>query len=341
MSGISNVEGLAMDFGGGSLELIEISDKTIKKTTSIPFGTNVTNDSISIEKVFEHISNNFQEKIFSNLYLIGGTFRLIGRNYMYIMKHPLRILHNIVIPICDFYNYINIVEKDENLNLNDSQKNAVKIIQSIVNLTNTKNIIISNYGLKEGVRFQYLLDENENKKNLVYERSKIVTNFNEISCNIEAYFKILKNLDIPEDSNIEEILALSLMFARFYFKSGNSMGGSFVYDFIMTSDIPFSEKQRIMIMASLSFVFLNNIPHNIKKLCNIYLSNKEYAIVNIIGNFIKIISEIDGVVMCEPNFNLVLNSRFIEIQTDYTLPSIIYHKVKMNLKEISFFIKKI
>ncbi len=340
ISGISSVNGLAADFGGGSLELIKIENSNIKKTISIPFGTNINNKSIAIESVFDHISDNFKLERFENLYLIGGVFRVIGRSYMYVMNYPLKILHNIIISIDSFYKYVSIIEQNESFTLTDSQKNAIKIIKSIIDTTGIKNIVISSYGLKEGVRFEYLLNKDESKKNIIYERTKMATNFDEASCDLESYFQILKRLELSQDIELKETLFLTIMLTQFYFKSGNAIGGIFVHDFIMSSDIPFSEKQRIMIITSLSFIFFNNIPHNIKKLSNTYLSSKEYSIATIVGNFIKIIYEIDGAVFNKPSFSMMKNRRFIEIQSDYTLPTILYHKVKKNLKEISAFIKK-
>jgi exopolyphosphatase/guanosine-5'-triphosphate,3'-diphosphate pyrophosphatase len=339
--GIQKVDGLGVDFGGGSLELIKIIDSKIKKTISIPFGTNLTKDSLSIEKVFENISENFLGENFTNLYLIGGTFRFIGRDYMHAMRYHIKVLHNIIIPITSFYQYLEIVQDIKNAKLADSQKNAISIIKSIAEITGTKSIIISSYGLKEGVRADCLLSAGEIEKNLIHERVSSITGIKYESEELQAYFDIISKLDINNVHDIKEPLYFAIMFSRFYSESGSTMGGSFIYDFITNIDIPFTEKQRIILANSLSIIFLHLMPYNIKKLAKIHLSNYENIITNIVGNFIKIASEIDGSIIAKPSFKLVQNGKFIEVETNYNLPNLIYHKIKYNLKELSFFIRKL
>jgi exopolyphosphatase/guanosine-5'-triphosphate,3'-diphosphate pyrophosphatase len=339
--GVQKVTGLGVDFGGGSLELIKITENEIEKTISIPFGTNLTKDSISIEKVFENISENFLGENFVNLYLIGGTFRFIGKDYMHVMGYYIKILHNIIIPINSFYEYLEIIENNKNIKLTDSQKNAISLIKSIAEITGITNIIISSYGLKEGVRAQYLLNPGEIEKNIIHERASSITNINYNSAELELYFDILKKLNINDIEEIKEPLYLAIMFSRFYSKSGSTIGGVFTYDFIMNIDIPFTEKQRIILANSLSIIFLHLIPYNIKKLAKTSLSSYENIITNIVGNFIKIALEIDGSILSKPSFNLAHNQKFIEVKANYILPNVIYHKIKYNLKELSFFIKKL
>jgi exopolyphosphatase/guanosine-5'-triphosphate,3'-diphosphate pyrophosphatase len=338
ISGIKNVNGLGVDFGGGSLELMRINNNQIEKTISIPFGTNIDKDSVSIEKVFDSISENFSEEAFNNLYLIGGTFRMIGRNYMYLMNYPFKILHNITISIESFYEYIVLAEKNIKPNLNVAQQNGIRIIKALIDVARIQNIFVSSYGLKEGVRFSCLLDKDEESKDVIFERVKKATNFDDKSSDLESYFQILNNLFFLKLDDLKEVLYLTIMLSRFYFKCGNAIGGAFVYDFIMTSDIPFSEKQRIMLASILSSIFLNNIPYNIKKISKIYLSANDYYIINIIANFIKIAGEIDGMTLYKPNFDLVQNGKFIEVKTDFALPNVIYHKIKSHLKELRYLI---
>ena len=79
ISGISDVNGVAADLGGASLELIEINNRVIGKLSSLALGTKIITtrklqNLADITRIIRVEYGNYQ---YENLYLIGGALRFI------------------------------------------------------------------------------------------------------------------------------------------------------------------------------------------------------------------------------------------------------------------------
>ena len=84
ITGIRHSDGIAADLGGGSLELVEVSDTKVGRLKSLELGTKVIasknlGDQESITKIIEKEYGNYN---YDNLYFIGGALRFIGRLYI-------------------------------------------------------------------------------------------------------------------------------------------------------------------------------------------------------------------------------------------------------------------
>lgn len=342
ISGISDASGIVADLGGGSLELAEITNQKVGKLKSLPLGTknlihNKLNDTDTIIKI---IKEEFGKAHYLNLYLIGGALRLIGRLYMESINYPLRNLHNFEINRVEFEFYLEKLSKIDKLNLSFYEQkivnyNAVLIAKALIQVFSPQKIVISNYGLKEGVRFESLAPS-EQKKDIIYERIKSLVKFNPEVCKLDEYVRETEPLLIFPDSTTITTIKFAIMFAQFNKNIDKTLIANFISEFILSSDIPFSHRQRLMLGVALAYTYTLKTDIYINKIAKKMISKNDYYNSNIIGYFIKIAQEIDGPELQKPSFHIKLkNNKFLQLTTTHILPKQVFDQVHARLKGIS------
>lgn len=334
--GINHAEGLVADLGGGSLELAEIADKEVGKRQSLPLGTNIIQPSITEKEVKKIISDSFEYNQYPNLYLIGGAFRMLGRSYMESVKYPLKNLHNLHIASDSLLDFLEKAEESyrDSHYKRISDKKALTILRAVVELFGVRDIIISNYGLKEGVRFVNLPDE-ERYKDIVRTRCEYLSGIKAKDCKLDKYYEMMEPLLIDPDEDLKEIAELTIMLSSVSVSIDKSMRAHFMADSALSSDIPFSHKQRVMMAVALSYIFGNKPDLHIQKIAKSLLTKNEYLNSQIIGCIIRIAYEVDGPILNKPSFKLILKDRYIEIDANYILPRPVFEKICDRLKDIA------
>lgn len=343
ISGISDAFGVVADLGGGSLELAQIENKKVGKLKSLPLGTKVitSNHFDSSNLITKMIKEEFGELHYPNLYLIGGALRLMGRLYMESINYPLKNLHNFEINRAEFEFYLEKLSHIDKLKLSYYEQkainyNAVLVVKSMIKVFSPEKIIISNYGLKEGVRFDSL-PYHEQKKDIIYERVKKLVKFDRDICKIDKYVEVIKYLLINPDATTLITIELAIMLAQYNKNIDKTLRANFVSEFILSSDIPFSHRQRLMLGIALAFTYTVRTDIYINKIAKKMISKCDYYNSHIIGYFIKISREIDGPEFYEPSFFIKLkDDKFLQITTSNTLPKQVFEKVYERLKNIGF-----
>lgn len=355
ISGINDACGIAADLGGGSLELAQIKDKKVGILKSLPLGTSlITNNHFDDINIISQMINKEFGEVYPNhsgiqqcqqgyhcpnLYLIGGALRLIGRSYMEFVHYPLKNLHNLEINRREFELYLEKLAHAHSMRTQYKSRihsNAVLVAKSMLNVFLPEKVIISNYGLKEGVRFACLPKE-EQEKDIIYERIKTLVNFDETTCNIKNYTEVIKPILIQLDTTTISIITLVIMLAQYNKNIDKTLRSNFIVEFILASDIPFSHRQRLMLSIALALTYTARSDTYINRLAKRMINSYDYCNSHIIGNFIKIAREIDGPRFQSPSFSLELkDNRYIEISTLNILPKAVFEKVCERLKAIGF-----
>jgi exopolyphosphatase/guanosine-5'-triphosphate,3'-diphosphate pyrophosphatase len=342
ISGVDYAKGLAADLGGGSLELAEISDKRVGRIKSLALGTKVISDKniSNVDTIKKIIIQEFGNSHYENLYVIGGALRFIGRYYMDFVNHPLKNLHNLEISHQDFKEYLiklaNVHNVKQTYLIKKIEYNAILVANAMLEVFKPEKIIVSNYGLKEGVRFDSL-NISEQQKNIVYEKVKALIDFNEKTSNLEEYRKIVSKLLVAPDKVTLNIIDLGIMLSQFNKNIDKTLRANFAVEFILSSDIPFSHRQRLMLGIILSTTYNSKNDMYINRLAKRNLIKQDYANSQIIGNFIKMAIHIDGPEFYVPSFDIkITKDYYIEIDTDNILPRSVFEKVCEILKNIAF-----
>lgn len=340
ISGINNADGVAADLGGGSLELASIVNKSIGNLKSLPLGTKKINENnLRDQKIItDIIRQEFGENNYKNLYLIGGALRFIGRYYMDFIHYPLKNLHNLEIPRADFEIYLEKLDHIQKIKPIYEQRkieyNAILVAKAMVNVFSPERIIISNYGLKEGVRF-ISLPKIEQEKNIIYERIKELVKLDEDVCKIDQYNKVIVDFLIFPDFITIEVINYAIMLAQFNKNIDKTLRANYAVEFVLAADIPFSHRERLMLALSLSFAYSTKTDISIHKLAKKMLNKRDYYNSQIIGNFIRIAKDVDGPEFQTPSFTLDLQDKYIVIKAREILPRLIFDKVCDRIKNIA------
>lgn len=334
--GINKAEGLVADLGGGSLELAEIANKEVGRRGSLALGTNIIDSSITEEEVKNIISSTFEYNQYSNLYLIGGSFRMVGRAYMEFVRYPLKNLHNLHIPSEELLVFLSKSNQEgqEFQYRRGSDRKGLTVLKGIIELFNIKDVIISNYGLKEGVRFVNLPDD-ERSKDIVRTRCEHLSDIKAKNCKLSEYYAMMEKLLIEPDEFLREIVELTIMLSCININIDKTMRAHFMADFAISSDIPFTHKQRVMMAVALSYVFGTRPDQHIERLARNMLTKDDHHNAQIIGCIIRIAYEVDGPILQQPSFKLILKERYIEIDANDILPRPVFDKICDRLKEIA------
>lgn len=346
INGIPEADGIVADLGGGSLELAEVQDKKVGTSVSLELGTKVIAGKKlgQLDTLIDIIQDGYGDKQYKNLYLIGGALRFIFRFYIDIYKYPLRTLHNLSIPQDECLQFLNEVSNPKFLKTKikkrEVNQNAILIAKAMIEVFNPDNIIVSIYGLKEGVRYEMLSDEQKNKNVILMKLS------NSFNCLIdqkiiENYTKMLHPL---LGDNIEDCLKLmqySLIILSNKFSYDQTVPPSAMVEKILTSEIQFTHKERIQLALIVFYTTNFKVDLQTLKISKYLLSKKENVLCQIIGNFIRICIEIDGHEFNKPSFIICQKGNFLEVDTGSMLPRPIFEKVCEKLKSIAFCLRSL
>lgn len=184
-SSLSIKDGLILDIGGGSFELIWMENRAKKESISIPIGSidfaerfNVKDPLSENEEqnMISFIKSHLKEvpwlENVSDLPLIGvgGTLRNIGKIDMVKRKYPLDIIHGYEVSnenLDWMYQEIKSIELDEKRKFPGLSSDRADIfigslclVKTILEYTKSKNLVISGKGVREGLFYSFLKDKN-------------------------------------------------------------------------------------------------------------------------------------------------------------------------------------
>lgn len=341
--GTNDCNGMAADLGGGSLELIEINNSKIGKLASLDLGTKIiaSKKLNTSDEILSIIEREYGCCTYKNLYLIGGAMRFIGRMYLDFIEYPLKNLHNLEIDAEKFLQYLSKVRNNLNNSKNKIGKrkiniNAILVAQAMVRLFSPEKIIISTYGLKEGVRFKLM---NLTKPNILESKLIYACQYDINKTDFSAYLKVLDKLVQSTKINIYELLKFSIILNNLKKKLDHTLPPSSIVEYILSAELPIKQGARVMLalIASVQSDFKSS--PNLIKVSKLIIPKEGYLICQIIGHFLCVAETIDGMSFTTPSFSIDVCNGYYEIKTKDILPRPIFEKIRTRLKNISY-IKK-
>lgn len=344
ISGISDVNGVAADLGGGSLELIEINNRLIGKLSSLALGTKIitTRKLQNLEDITRIIRDEYGNYQYENLYLIGGALRFICRFFIEFNKYPLKNLHNLSISRADFSLYLKSIKEFQRtkfkLNSRTLNPNAIIVAQAMLEVFQPKNIIVSIFGLKEGVRYE-ILPEIEKNQDIVLQKVVYCCQYELGSTNFDKYYEIIEPL-VEETKDLSQLLKLAIILQSLNKYFDQTLSPKAISEFILNSEIPFTHRQRLMIALILSYSSNFKPAVELIKISKKLLCKQDFKNSQILGYFIRIAKDIDGFNFTEPSFTITIKNSYLEIITKDILPRPIFESICNKLKSIAY-IRKI
>ena len=245
---IDREDGLIMDIGGGSIELVWMKDRVIKESTSLSFGAlDITQnfdlyDSISPEQEAEledFLTQAYQEVPWlskmehQTLLGVGGTLKNIARIDQRKKNYPLNILHNYKMSAADINDVYHLVKKKDLAERKDisglSKKRAdifigaSAAVDALVNFCGLDKLVLSRKGIREGLIYHHLCREDNPVKDVIdFSIQNILNNFNlnqnhayhiyQLTKSLYDKLKPLYNLTAPEfEGDIDKIILVAAM----------------------------------------------------------------------------------------------------------------------------------
>ncbi|MGL5982055.1 MAG: Ppx/GppA phosphatase family protein [Cetobacterium sp.] len=174
-------DGVVIDLGGSSLEIVYFKNREALDRISLNFGAVTLSEIVDLRnklgKKDENILREFIRKNLKNvewkdklkglpLIGVGGTVRNIGGIHLYMNNYPLELLHNYKVDIDGVsavvknLKELNLKEKQEIQGLSKARADmfigAAIAVEEILICFKLDSLIISGYGIREGVLYERL-----------------------------------------------------------------------------------------------------------------------------------------------------------------------------------------
>ncbi len=185
LAGISDAEGLVADLGGGSLDMVSVKNGRTGSAFTLPFGPLRLMDLArgdpdrARDLVEERLSelNGIRDGVGNRIYAVGGIWRSLARVDMDREEYPLHVLHEYVIPRGRALELCRLLSKQSRKSLDKirvvsrrrlgSLPAGAIVLESLLLATHAREVVISAYGLREGLLFAGLSDEERAKDPLL------------------------------------------------------------------------------------------------------------------------------------------------------------------------------
>jgi exopolyphosphatase/guanosine-5'-triphosphate,3'-diphosphate pyrophosphatase len=182
VAGIPDAIGLAADLGGGSLDMVTVKDGKTAAAITLPFGPlrlmdQAKGDPDRARDIVDKGLKNVSGLSCPALYAVGGAWRSLARVDMEEQNYPLHVLQHYTIPrgralrLCrliaglskDSVRKIKVVSKRRA----ESLPYGAVVLERLLEAGDIKDVVISAYGLREGLLFRGLPPEERAKDPLV------------------------------------------------------------------------------------------------------------------------------------------------------------------------------
>ena len=182
VAGIPDADGLAADLGGGSLDMVRVKDGRTSGAVTLPFGPlrlmdQSRGDPDKARDIVDKGLKNLPDLSAPALYAVGGIWRSLARVDMEEHNYPLHVLQHYTIPrgralrLCrllanlsrDSIRKIKVVSKRRA----ESLPYGAVVLERLLEAGGIKDVVISAYGLREGILYARLPQEERTKDPLI------------------------------------------------------------------------------------------------------------------------------------------------------------------------------
>ncbi len=185
LSGIPGADGLVGDLGGGSLELVDIADGEVGKSASLPFGVLRLAPLVElgraalVKQIGEALDGRGLRKRGQGrpFYLVGGSWRALARIDMLLVGYPLPILHqyrltpNRLKALGEGMTGLDIAVLKRLPSFSMSRwptlPDALRLLQILVDELRPSELIVSSFGIREGLLFDALDGDHQRRDPLI------------------------------------------------------------------------------------------------------------------------------------------------------------------------------
>ena len=179
MMGFGDVDGIAGDLGGGSLELIDIAGPRLRNAATLPLGglrlLDLTGNRMEEAEAFANQQIDRLDWLTRSpgrtFYAVGGTWRALARTHMEERDYPLRVMQGYAIPADEAIAFCEALRAGKKMKGTDGIARARRevlplgalVMERLLRRIQPEKVVFSVFGIREGLLFT-LLSEHERKK---------------------------------------------------------------------------------------------------------------------------------------------------------------------------------
>jgi len=229
LAGIPAADGLVADLGGGSLDMVTLKDGKTGDAATCPFGPlrlmdvadgNLNKARNLVEKALDKL--DFAKSLKGRaLYAVGGIWRALAHVDMDEQDYPLRVLHHYVIPAGRAVKLCRVVAGLSRKSLEkmrsvpkrraEALPYGAAVMEAMIASLGFKEVVVSAYGLREGVLQRKLKPEEAAKDPLVAFARDMNIRESRVPGHAAELFDWMTSLfpkETPAESRIREAICL-------------------------------------------------------------------------------------------------------------------------------------
>ncbi|WP_024510290.1 exopolyphosphatase [Bradyrhizobium sp. ARR65] len=186
VSGLHKPDGIVGDLGGGSLELIDVRGNSVRSGVTLRLGSLALQDlSHKSLKRAERIVRNDLSEVSQlkagrgrTFYAVGGTWRALARIHIFQSGYPLGVMHGYSIPAAEALDFARRLRRLAAANMlaniemvADARRPLLTygalVLEYIIRVARPKTITFSTFGVREGLLYSMLPDQERAKDGLL------------------------------------------------------------------------------------------------------------------------------------------------------------------------------
>ena len=229
--GIPGADGLVADLGGGSLDMVKVKDGKTGAATTLPFGPlrlmdlsggNLNKARNAVEKGLEKsdFAGGLKGKAF---YAVGGIWRALAHVDMEQQAYPLRVLHHYVMPAKRAVQLCRVVAGLGRKSLEkmhavpkrraEALPYGALVMEEMIHAFGLKEIVVSAYGLREGVLQRKLPPEQADKDPLLESARELNARESRTPAHAAELFRWMTPLFPKEEASERRIREAACLFS--------------------------------------------------------------------------------------------------------------------------------
>jgi exopolyphosphatase/guanosine-5'-triphosphate,3'-diphosphate pyrophosphatase len=186
VSAVHKPDGIVGDLGGGSVELIDVRGHRVRSGVTLPLGSlalqDLSHKSIKhAERIVKSELSNVPELTAGRgrtFYAVGGTWRSLARLHILQSGYPLGVMHGYSIPAADALDFARRLRRLAAANMladietiSEARRPllayAALVLEYIIRVAKPKTIVFSTFGVREGLLYSMLSEEERAKDGLL------------------------------------------------------------------------------------------------------------------------------------------------------------------------------
>jgi len=174
LAGIPHADGVVGDLGGSSLELVRLARGKVARGVTLPLGPFALADAdgFDADRLRKAIADRLAPAAdyrADTLYAVGGAWRTLAQVQMGVTSYPLRIVHQYEMTASDVLDTARLIARSSKASLEkwpglskkraETLPHAALVLESLIERLGLKRIVLSAWGVREGLLYEALEPE--------------------------------------------------------------------------------------------------------------------------------------------------------------------------------------